>query len=108
MNNLFEEKAKALRRYILELALEKQQHLDDLKAEMESQKEFLRQKKVKNLVTPVEFQAGLDRLTQEETERSQDIEIAFNDREKELREEIDHIKIDAEAEQKKILKDRQT
>jgi hypothetical protein len=42
MNNLFEEKAKALRRYILELALEKQQQLDDLKAEMESQKEFLR------------------------------------------------------------------
>lgn len=108
MNSLFEEKAKALRRYILELALEKQQQLDDLKGEMEPQKEFLRQKKVKNLITPTEFQAGLDRLTQEETERAQDIEIAFNDREKELREEIDHVKIDAEAEQKKLLKDRQT
>ena len=108
MNSLFEEKAKALRRYILELALEKQQQLDDLKGEMEPQKEFLRQKKVKNLITPTEFQAGLDRLTQEETERAQDIEIAFNNREKELREEIDHVKIDAEAEQKKLLKDRQT
>lgn len=108
MNSLFEEKAKALRRYILELALEKQQQLDDLKGEMEPQKEFLRQKKVKNLITPTEFQAGLDRLTQEETERAQDIEIAFNDKEKELREEIDHVKIDAEAEQKKLLKDRQT
>ena len=108
MNSLFEEKAKALRRYILELALEKQQQLDDLQGEMEPQKEFLRQKKVKNLITPTEFQAGLDRLTQEETERALDIEIAFNDREKELREEIDHVKIDAEAEQKKLLKDRQT
>jgi len=35
MNTLFEEKAKALRRYMLELALEKQKQLDDLKEEME-------------------------------------------------------------------------
>lgn len=46
-----------------------------LKEEYEPQKEFLRQKRVKNLIGLDEFTSALERITVEETERHQDIEI---------------------------------
>ena len=76
--------------------------------EIEPQKELLRQKRAKLLLTQEEFQAALEKLTQEETERQQDIEIEFADKEKEVREELERLKIESEQEQKKLLKDRQT
>lgn len=76
--------------------------------EYEPQKEFLRQKRVKNLLSMDEFTAALERLTVEETERHQDIEIAYADKEKEIKEELEMLKLQADAEQMKILKDRQT
>lgn len=69
---------------------------------------MLRQKRAKLLLTQEEFQAALEKLTQEETERQQDIEIEFADKEKEVREELERLKIESEQEQKKLLKDRQT
>jgi len=51
---------------------------------------------------------ALEKLTQEESERQQDIEIEFADKEKEVREELERLKIEAEQDQKKLLKDRQT
>ena len=75
---------------------------------MEPQKEFLRQKKIKGLITAEDFQYALDKLTSEETERAYDSEIAFNDKEKDIKEELEQINLEAEAEQKKLLKDRHT
>lgn len=69
MNKLFEERAKALRAFMLELLTQKQQELDLLKDEYEPQKEFLRQKRVKNLIGLDEFTAALERITVEETEK---------------------------------------
>lgn len=60
---------------MLELLTQKQQELDLLKEEYYPQKEFLRQKRVKNLIGMDEFTAALERITVEETERAQDIEI---------------------------------
>lgn len=69
MNSLFEERAKALRQFMLDLLTQKQQEFDDLADEYEPQKEFLRQKRVKQLLTMEEFTAALERITVEETER---------------------------------------
>lgn len=108
MNKLFEERAKALRQFMLELLTQKQMEFDMLHEEMEPQKEFLRQKRVKNLLTMDEFTAALERLTVEETERHQDIEIQYADKEKAIKEELEMIKLQADAEQLKLLKDRQS
>ena len=63
MNSLFEERAKALRRFILELLTQKQNSLLLLSQEIEPQKELLRQKRAKLLLTQEEFQAALEKLT---------------------------------------------
>lgn len=69
MNSLFEERAKALRHFMFDLLSQKQAEFDLLQEEVEPQKEFLRQKRVKQLMTLEEFTAALERLTVEETER---------------------------------------
>lgn len=93
---------------MLELLTQKQQDLQLLAEEYEPQKEFLRQKRVKNLIGLDEFTAALERITVEETERHQDIEIAYADKEKAIKEELEMLKLQADAEQMKLLKDRQT
>lgn len=93
MNKLFEERARALRVFMLELLTQKQQEFQLLTEEFEPQKEFLRQKRVKGLIGLDEFTAALERITIEETERHQDIEIAFADKEKAIKEEIEMLKL---------------
>jgi len=51
MNSLFEERARALRQFMLDLLTQNQLEFDDLADEYEPQKEFLRQKRVKQLLT---------------------------------------------------------
>ena len=63
---------------------------------------------MKQLLTLEEFTAALERITVEETERHQDIEIAYADKEKEIKEELEILKLQADNEQMKLLKDRQT
>lgn len=108
MNALFEERAKALRQTMLDLLTQKQAEFDMLIEEYEPQKEFLRQKRVKKLLSLEEFTAALERITVEETERHQDIEINYADKEKEIKKELELMKLQADAEQMKVLKDRQT
>ncbi len=55
MNSLFEERAKALRRFILEILTQKQNDLLLLSQEIGPQKELLRQKRAKLLMTQEEF-----------------------------------------------------
>lgn len=108
MNALFEERSKSLRNLISELMSQKARDIEDLCAEYEPQKELLRSKRSKNLINEQEFTAGMDRLSNELTEKKMDIEIEYSEKEKQLRDDLEKIKLDAEVEQKKILKDRQT
>lgn len=50
----------------------------------------------------------MERLNTEMAERKMDLDIEYSDKEKAVTEELERIKLDAETEQKKILKDRQT
>lgn len=50
----------------------------------------------------------MDRLTNEMSEKKMDVEIEYSEKEKKLKEDLEKIKLDAEVEQKKLLKDRQT
>jgi len=108
MNSLFEEKTNSIRAYIFELMNEKQADLNTVRQEFEPQREFLRQKKAKGLLTEEEFRAALDRLHEEQTERENDVELEYSEKETRLNEEIEKVQIEAENEQKKLLKDRQT
>ncbi len=56
----------------------------------------MRQKRVKQLMTLEEFTAALERLTVEETERHQDIEILYADKEKAIKDELEQLKIEAD------------
>ena len=93
---------------MIDLLSQKQDEFDLLSDEYEPQKEFLRQKRVKGLVSLEDFTAALERLTVEETERRQDIEIEFADRERSLIAEIEIIKLESDNNQLKALKDKQT
>jgi hypothetical protein len=108
MNALFEERSKSLRNLISELMSQKARDIEDLCAEYEPQKELLRSKRSKNLINEQEFTGGMDRLSNELTEKKMDVEIEYSEKEKRLRDDLEKIKLDAEVEQKKILKDRQT
>jgi hypothetical protein len=49
-------------------------------------------------LTLEEFTAALERITVEETERHQDIEIAYADKEKQLKEELELLKMQSDNE----------
>lgn len=83
---------------MLDLLTGKQADFDLLLQEYEPQKEFLRSKRVKGLLTLEEFTSALERLTIEETERHQDIEIAYADKEKEIKAELEVLKLEADNE----------
>jgi len=48
----------------------------------------------------------MEQLNKNEHDRRMDIEIEYADREAEMQEELEKAKIEAENEQKKVLKDR--
>jgi hypothetical protein len=108
MNRLFEARSHALRTFLLDILAEKRDELKLTEEEFEPIKQFLRQKRVKNLLSLEEFTAALERITNEETEKQQEIEISYADKEREIKEELELIKLQADAEQMKLLKDRQT
>ena len=108
MNRLFEARSHALRTFLLDILAQKRDELKLTEEEFEPIKQFLRQKRVKNLLSLEEFTAALERITNEETEKQQDIEISYADKEREIKEELELIKLQADAEQMKLLKDRQT
>lgn len=108
MNALFDERSRALRKFMFELMTQKTHDIEDLQAEFEPQKEMLRNKRKAELLSDEDFTRQMERLNTELAERKLDIEIEYSDKEKEYTEELEKIKLDAESEQKKLLKDRQT
>jgi hypothetical protein len=69
-----------------------------VRMEFDPVKEFLRQKRVKGLLSLDEFSAALERLTVEEMERVQDIEIMYADREKKVKQDLEVMKYHADNE----------
>jgi len=108
MQSLFDERAHALRKFIYELMKQKQKDLQDLKEEFEPLQEVLRQRKANNLISEDDYKSQMERLNKDEHDRRMDIEIQYADREQECQEELEKQRIEAESEQKKVLKDRQT
>ena len=60
------------------------------------------------MISADEFKNELERLSKEEHDKMADIEIKYADKEKEIREDLEKNRLDAEAQQKSLLKDRQT
>jgi len=98
MNSLFEERTRAVRSYIYELMTEKQTDLQSLRQEYEPQRDFLRQKKHKELISEEEFNSLIERLNEDQNEREHDIELAFAEKEQSLMEEIEKSRVEAENE----------
>lgn len=94
MNQLFNERAAALRKYVFELMKQKQRDLADLKGEYDPMREVLRQRKANGLVSEEDFLQQLEKLNQEEHEKKMDLEIVFADKEQEINEEIEKIRVE--------------
>jgi len=69
MNALFDERAKVLRKYMFELLSQKAVELEDLSAEFEPQKDLLRSKREKGLISEADFLAAMERINSEKAER---------------------------------------
>lgn len=108
MQSLFDERAKSLRKFIYELMKEKQRDLQALKEEFEPLREMLRQRKANGLINEDFYKEQMEQLNKDEHDRRMEIEIEYADREAACNEELEKARLDAEAEQKKVLKDRQT
>lgn len=108
MQSLFDERANALRKFIYELMKEKQRDLQDLKEEYEPLREMLRQRQANGLISDEDYRNHMERLNKEEHDKRMDIEILYSDKEAAANEELEKARLDAENEQKKVLKDRQT
>jgi len=108
MQSLFDERAGALRKFICELMKQKQRELQELKEEFEPLREVLRQRQANNLISDDDYKSQMERLNKDEHERRMDIEIEYSDREAQVQEELEKARLEAENEQKKVLKDRQT
>ena len=98
MNALFEEKQKALRKHMFELMMQKQADLEDVRQEYDLQRDLLKRCKSNGLVSDEEYSAAMDRLNKEEHEKKTDIEIAYAEKEAEIKEELEKAKLEAENE----------
>jgi hypothetical protein len=108
MNALFGEHANALRIHLVELMKQKHQEMDMLREEFKIARDILKNRREKDLLTAEEYKSELDRLGKEEYEKACDLEIKFDDLEKEVRSDLEKIRLEAEFQQKSLLKDRQT
>lgn len=108
MQTLFDERANALRKFIYELMKEKQRDLQELKEEYDPLREMLRQRQANGLISDEDYKNHMERLNKEEHDKRMDIEILYSDKEAAANEELEKARLDAETEQKKVLKDRQT
>ena len=91
-----------------ELLLQKQGELDDLRLEYGLQKDNLRKMKADGLLGDEDYENQMEVLNKEEQDKKMDIEISYADKEAEINEDLEKAKLEAEAEQKGLLKDRQT
>jgi hypothetical protein len=108
MQSLFDERANALRKFIYEMMKQKQADLQEVKEELDPMREMLKQRRVNNLITEEDYLAQLSKLNSQEHDRRMDIEIEYADKEAEINEQLELTRLQCEAEQKSMLKDRQT
>jgi len=69
---------------------------------------MIRQRQSQGLINEEDFTAQMEKLNKDEHDKRMDIEILYADKESEINEELEKARLEAEAEQKKVLKDRQT
>ena len=104
---LFAERSKVLKKLVVEMMTQKQGEYDLVAAEFEPQYRFLKDKKSKGLITPADYRARLEKLSEEESDRKVDAEIEFNEKEQRLQDEVEGLRVEKEAALKAHLKKHQ-
>jgi hypothetical protein len=79
-----------------------------LREEFVMERNVLKNRREKDLLSAEEYKMELDRIQKDEYERSCELEIKFDDKEKQLRDDLEKCRLEAELHQKTLLKDRQT
>lgn len=106
MNALFEEHANALRMHLFELMKQKHHEIDMIREEFSVERNVLKNRREKDLLSAEEYKMELERISKEEYEKSCELEIKFDDKEKQIREDLEKSRLEAELQQKTLLKDR--
>jgi len=70
--------------------------MDMLREEFKIARDILKNRREKDLLSSDEYKAELDRLGKEEYEKTCDLEIKFDDLEKEVRSDLEKIRLEAE------------
>lgn len=96
MNSLFEEHSNALRMHLFELMKQKHQEIDMLKDEFATARNVLKSRREKDLISADEYKMELERIGKEEYDKSCELEIRFDDKEKQIREDLEKARLDAE------------
>jgi len=79
-----------------------------VKEELEPMREMLRQRRANNLISEEDYMTQMGKLNEDEHGRRMDIEIEYSDKEAAINEQLELARLECEAEQKSLLKDRQT
>lgn len=108
MLSLFEERAKALRKYILELMTQKQTELEFIREEFRPRFDLLKERRIKGLINDEQYRQQVEELNKEESNKKVDAEIAIGELEQKMEEEITLQASQAKSKAEELLKDRQT
>jgi len=77
---LFEERAKALRKYVFELMTQKQTELELIREEFRPRYDILKERRQKGLISNDEaYRQQVEKLSKEESERRLDIDLAIGE-----------------------------
>ncbi|CDW71824.1 gcc2 and gcc3 domain-containing protein [Stylonychia lemnae] len=104
---LFDERAKALRKYIFDLMTQKQTELELIKEEFQPQYDFLKDKKAKGLITDSQYRDMMAKLQEEESDKRIDAEIQIKELEQKMEEELMIQSVKNRADVEQALKDKQ-
>ena len=79
------------------LLTQKQGEYEMIREEFEPQIHHLKARKAKGLLTPEDFKQRLEKLSEEESDRKMDVEIAFSEKEQALQDAFERLRLEKEA-----------
>lgn len=85
---LFEERAKGLRRHVMDMMGQKQTELELIREEYRPRFEGLKDRRAKGLVSEQAYKSMVEELTKEEAAKKVDVEIAMGELEQKMEEEL--------------------
>ena len=86
---LFEERARALRKYVFELMTQKQTELELIREEFRPRYEILKERRQKGLISSDEaYRQQVEKLSKEESERRLDIDLTIGELEQTMEEDL--------------------